>query len=195
MEKMDNQDTKSELWTKYYEEEKSRLERELLQAVFGNKAPAASAKETVHQPVSSGSKTAAIISERSHPGAALYLDQSEAMFISPAPKNHKRSEHSVSFAVDESPEQPPTYVHNSPVLHTSSAISPYAKANASGFPPMQNRNDNQDSVIDKLQNIRTDLVKKWAQEYVSSNSTNINIFSGKTQQLLEALMKIRGAGQ
>lgn len=120
-------EAKSELWSKFYEEEKTRLEQELLQSVFGHSARLPTPPSSSHH--------------------------SEAPTIAPVQGFSDRK----------------------PIKHVIRG----AETAKSG------------TAIDEM---RSDMARKWAEEYVVASSSNQNMTHTKKKELLEALMKMRGAG-
>lgn len=184
---------KSELWNKFYEEEKARLERELLQTVFGTSATSTGSSTGQPRPQSgpvtvkpfvnsipSSSATATTnpqpSSKRSQP-----LVEAHLMFGSPAGEPAPIKAAVAPIPVQQSPTSQ---------LTTRNLASQFTDAG---------QNDATLSPVDlnseKLRNISNELVSKWANEYVASSQTVQRVVPAQKQHLLEALMKMRGAGK
>lgn len=183
---MSEAERKSELWTKFYEEEKSRLERELLQAVFGNNATAASSSIRSESNIPSVKNLPNSSSQRAARTATTppKVHGIEEMFESPGRSEiNINTEHHTQSSVSQSSQSRSTNVPNSiPGLQYSSCNPP----NSSQI--------NSTSTIDKLHGIRNELVQKWATEYVASSTNLKSMPPIQRHQLLEGLMKMRGAG-
>lgn len=182
--KMSDAERKSELWTKFYEEEKSRLERELLQAVFGNNVAASSIKSETKVPsemtLPNSSSQGVFLTTNTPPK----VHDVDAMFESPdrSQINIKIEHHTQSGNQDNRSRITSILPNNIPGLKHSSSNPP----NTSEVNPT--------STIDKLHGIRNELVQKWATEYVASSTNMKSMPPIQRHQLLEGLMKMRGAG-
>lgn len=185
---------KSELWNKFYEEEKARLEKELLQTVFGTSASSSAGSASGGQSRSQSgpvtmkpfanaiSSSANATANPQHPSKRSQpLVEAHLMFGSPAAEPAPTKATVAPIPVQQSPPSQ---------LTTRNLASQFTDAgqNDASLSPV-------DLNSEKIRNISNELVSKWANEYVASSQTVQRVVPAQKQQLLEALMKMRGAGK